>query len=250
MLSGFADRSDYADFPTADKTIVDLGEIEKALNFFRNHDVEKVMFAGAVKRPDFSKISPDAKAAMWMLKLGRKIFSGDDALLRGLSTLLREEGFELMNGADLLRDVFVSAGICTQKHPTVAEYDDIKKGFAVAKMLGSLDVGQSVVVWTGLVLGVECVEGTDALIKRCAKLRESGNGGVLVKVVKPQQDRKLDLPTIGKKTVDLLHSNNFSGIALEADGCMILEKKIVIDQLNQFGMFLCGCDEKFLNQRS
>ncbi|MDR3155865.1 MAG: UDP-2,3-diacylglucosamine diphosphatase LpxI [Holosporaceae bacterium] len=250
LLKGFAVLSDYADCSAIAETVVDFGEIEKALSFFRKHRVKKIALAGTVKRPDFFKMSMDATAAFWLLKLGKKIFSGDDALLRGIAALLQQEGFELINGTDLMLDAFVPVGVCTEKHPTVAEYCDMKKGFDVAKALGGLDVGQSVIVWNGLVLGVECFEGTDELIERCARLRKVENGGILIKAVKPQQDRKLDLPTIGKNTVNLLHKNGFSGVALEADGCIVLEKKHVIGQLDQFGMFLCGCDKKFLDQMS
>jgi DUF1009 family protein len=250
-LDGFSVRSNYVDFSTIAKTNVGLGEVGKALNFLRKHGVKKIVFAGTVERPNFSKISLDATAALWLLKLGKKIFSGDDALLRGISVILQQEGFELVDGTDLMTDdAFIPTGVCTKKHPTIAVYRDIKKGFCVAKALGALDVGQSVIVMDGLILGMECVEGTDALIKRCAKLRKSKKGGILVKVVKPQQDRKFDLPTIGKKTVDLLHNNGYAGVALESNGCIVIEKQSVIDQLNQFGMFLCGCNKEFLDQKS
>ncbi|GHT91364.1 hypothetical protein FACS1894122_03670 [Alphaproteobacteria bacterium] len=219
---------------------VNLGEISKALNFFHENEVTEVVFAGGVKRPNFNKLSLDKKGASWMLKLGKAVFSGDDALLRKLSSLLEEEGFKILAGTDLLDDVFVKNGVFSRYHPSESDHEDIKKGFEVAKAIGKMDIGQSVVVCDGIILGVECVEGTDALIDRCAQLRKSDHGGILVKVSKPQQDYRLDLPTIGIDTINRLNKNGFCGVAVEAGKCIVINKKAVIEQVDDFSMFFCG----------
>lgn len=111
------------------------------------------------------------------MKLGRSVFAGDDVLLKSIAELLQQEGFAVISGTDLLEDTFLDRGVFSKVKPTEQEWEDIRKGFEVAKTIGRLDIGQSVIVCDGDVLGIECVEGTDELIKRCAKLRKQKSGG-------------------------------------------------------------------------
>lgn len=224
-----------------------IGKIGSAIKFFHAHNVNKVVFAGAVKRPNFKELSLDTKGASWLLKLGKSIFAGDDVLLRAVSDLLRDEGFCIISGTDLIGDIFVESGIFSKKNPTESEWRDIKKGFEVAKAIGSLDIGQSVIVCEGDILGVECVEGTNELIKRCAKLRKQKSGGVLVKASKPQQDRRLDLPTVGLETFENLRLNGFVGLAVESKNCIVLDKDELIKQFDDFSMLFVGIDDKHGN---
>jgi DUF1009 family protein len=222
------------------KLSINLGEIGKAIDFFHENNVKKVIFAGHVKRPDFNKLFLDPKGRKWLLKLGKAIFAGDDALLRAVSDLLRVEGFELMAGTDLLDNVFLGDGIFSRRRPSESDMKDIKIGFESAKRLGTQDIGQSSIVFQGKILGTEDADGTDALIERCAKSRESSIGGILVKVSKPQQDHRLDLPTVGMDTIDKLQKHSFDGLAIEAHRCIILNKKAVIDRANKLGIFVAG----------
>lgn len=224
-----------------------IGKIGSAIKFFHEHNVNKVVFAGAVKRPNFKELSLDAKGASWLLKLGKSIFAGDDALLRAVSDLLRDEGFEIISGTDLIGNIFVDSGVFSKRKPTKSEWMDIKKGFEVAKTIGSLDIGQSVIVCEGDVLGVECVEGTNELIKRCAKLRKQKSGGILVKTSKPQQNRCLDLPTVGLETFENLRLNGFVGLAVESGSCIVLDKNELIKKFDDFSMFFVGIDDKHGN---
>lgn len=221
-----------------------IGKIGSAVKFFHEHNVNKVVFAGAIKRPNFKELSLDAKGASWLLKLGKSIFAGDDVLLRAISNLLCDEGFEIVSGTDLIDDIFMDSGVFSKRNPTKSEWIDIKKGFEVAKTIGSLDIGQSVIVCEGDILGVECVEGTNELIKRCAKLRKQKSGGILVKASKPQQDRRLDLPTVGLKTFENLQLNGFSGLAVESESCIVLDRDELIKQFDDFSMFFVGVDDK------
>jgi DUF1009 family protein len=243
FLNGFCDAQNWPDVP---QLSVNIGEIGKALEFFHNNNVVKVVFAGGVKRPNFNQLSMDTTGASWLAKLGKNIFFGDDTLLRSIAHLLESEGFELISGADLLNDVFLSIELATTTIPSDADYKDIACGFHIAKSIGELDVGQAVVVDQGLILGIECVEGTDQLIERCASLRKSPKGGVLVKVAKPQQSLKMDLPTIGEKTIENLHKYGFSGVAVEAQKCILVNKQSVIERANELGIFLIGVDGESL----
>ena len=221
-----------------------IGKIGAAIDFFHQNNVNKIIFAGAVKRPNFKELSLDAKGTAWLLKLGKSIFAGDDVLLKAVADLLRSEGFEIISGTDFIDDVFVQNRVLSEKKPTELEWMDIKKGFEVAKTIGSLDIGQSVVVCNGDVLGIECVEGTDELIKRCVSLRKQQTGGILVKVSKPQQDQRLDLPTVGLNTIKNLHKHGFSGIAIESGHCIVIDKENFIKQINDFSMLFVGTDGK------
>jgi DUF1009 family protein len=249
FLKGLADEGLWEDFFRKNQLhlsgknlsiIVNFGEIGKAMGFLHRCGVKKVIFAGNVKRPNFSELSLDIKATSWLMQLGKKILRGDDDLLRAIASLLQNEGFAVMSGADLLDDVFLPEGFFTQKHPSAPEYEDIQMGFAVAKTIGQLDIGQSVVVHNGLVLGVECVEGTDALLDRCATLRKSPSGGILIKASKPQQDERFDLPTVGLETIRRLVLKKFSGVAFEAQKCIVLDAKAAIEMANGGGVFICG----------
>jgi len=117
---------------------------------------------------------------------------------------------------------------------------DIKRGIEVARGLGALDVGQAVVVQQGIVLGVEAIEGTDRLIRRCGELRREGPGGVLVKMKKPGQDRRLDLPTIGVNTVREAASAGLRGIAVETGGALVLGRDAVTAEADRMGLFVIG----------
>lgn len=113
---------------------------------------------------------------------------------------------------------------------------------AVARALGALDVGQAVVVQQGIVLGVEAAEGTDALLRRCKGLGQDGPGGVLVKVKKPMQERRVDLPAIGPRTVPAAADAGLRGIALEAGGALVIDRKLVIEAADSAGLFIVGIE--------
>ncbi|MDR2268324.1 MAG: UDP-2,3-diacylglucosamine diphosphatase LpxI [Holosporaceae bacterium] len=230
-----ASLRDYKEIPALS---VKIGDVGRAIDFFRENNVRQLVLAGHVTRPNFNDLALDKKGASWLLKLGKSIFAGDDALLKKLSQLLKEEGFEIIAGTDLIDDVFLSEGTVTEVSPDEFDMNDIEKGFEVAKVIGNLDIGQSIIIHQGLIIGVECVEGTDTLIDRCAALRKSSGGGVLVKASKPQQDYRMDLPVVGINTVQKLHEHKFTGLAVETEMCIVLNRELVIEQLNNFGMFM------------
>jgi hypothetical protein len=117
---------------------------------------------------------------------------------------------------------------------------DIARGLSVVKALGEADVGQAVIVQQGIVLGVEASEGTDALIARCAALKREGPGGVLVKLAKPQQDDRFDLPTIGPETIAAAAKTGLSGIAIEAGRSLVIDRDKVRQLADEAGIFVVG----------
>jgi hypothetical protein len=141
---------------------------------------------------------------------------------------------------DILGDLKAPEGVLGRHAPDTAARNDIARGLAVAKQLGLVDVGQAVVVQQGIVLGVEAIEGTDALLRRCGSLRRSTGGGVLVKISKPKQDRRGDPPVIGAATIGEAAAAGLAGIAVEAGGVLILDRKEVVQLADDKKLFLVG----------
>ncbi|MDR1334162.1 MAG: lipid-A-disaccharide synthase [Holosporaceae bacterium] len=238
FLNGFCNSENWPDVP---HTTINFGEIEKAIDFLKQYAVKKIVFAGKVKRPNFDQISLDKKARYWILQLGKTICAGDDALLRGVANLIQHEGFEIISGTDLLGDIFLPVGIFSKQKPSKADYASIEIGIAAAKELGLSDEGQSVVVCDGEIIGKEDAAGTNALLERCG-VELKGHGGILVKISKPQQDDRFDLPTIGVETIEMLHKNGFRGVLLEANKCLVIHKEEVIKRANELRIFIEAVD--------
>ena len=216
-----------------------FGAVADIFAFLRHEGVNELVFAGPVRRPAFAEIMPDWQGAKILARLGARSL-GDDGLLRSLTAILEEEGFRVIGIHHVLEDLLAPAGPLGAHRPDAAADADIARGLEVAHSLGRLDVGQAAVVQQGLVLGVEGIEGTDALLARCATLRRDGPGGVLVKLKKPQQDHRLDLPTIGVATVENAASAGLRGIAIEAGGTLVIDRSEVVAAADRLGLFVVG----------
>lgn len=221
-----------------------FGAIGEILRYMKHNSVTHIVMAGGMRRPAWSEIKFDWKGAQWFAKLSLAKMglnaSGDDGLLRQIEGFLKEEGFDVMSATDILDNLLIPQGVLGQHQPDSTDYDDIQRGIKVAQLLGEADVGQSVVVQEGLVLGVEAIEGTANLLARCETLRRGGRGGVLVKIAKPNQSRTIDLPTIGIDTIHQAKSAGLRGIAIEAGSTQILDAEAVIKAADSAGLFLIG----------
>ena len=215
-----------------------LGSIGKILDHLKKHNIKKIVFAGNIKRPSLKELQVDWVGAKWLKTLGIKALKGDDALLSGILELLQKEGFEILKPSDFLDNLMLPAGILTKVAPTPDDYLDIERGVQILKTLSPLDVGQSIVVQQGLVLGIEAIEGTKTLIERCASLKREGSGGVLVKMAKTTQNKKIDLPTIGPETIDGLKKAGFVGIAAEAKVTQVIDFEQTVKLANEMGLFI------------
>lgn len=235
-LEGQADHPAIEDAPHA---WVRLGAAADAERLLKGAGVEEVIFAGHVRRPSLREIRPDARAAKVLFKATMKAL-GDDGLLGTIIKEFEKSGLRVVGPEAVLADLLAPHGDLGRHTPDEAARRDIDRGVVVAKALGAADVGQSVVVQEGIVLGVEAIEGTDALIARCADLKRVGAGGVLVKLVKPGQDRRIDLPTIGVRTVEGAAAAGLRGIAVEAGGTQIIERKAVAAAADEAGLFVTG----------
>jgi len=219
---------------------VPLGKIGTTISRLKSEDCEEVVLAGPVRRPSFSKLKPDMRAIKLLGKIRKAAGQGDDAILSILVEELESENFRVVGADDLLCDVAAPEGDLTMNTPDKLAKQDINLGIRVARALGSLDVGQAVVVQHGIVLGVEAIEGTDALLRRCSKVKREVQGGVLVKLKKPQQERRTDLPTIGADTVRLAAEIGLNGIAVEEGQSLILDRNEVVSEANRLGLFVIG----------
>jgi DUF1009 family protein len=219
---------------------IKLGALGKAFEIMRGNDVGSLVMAGRIERPSITTLRPDATTARLLAKLGTKLFAGDDRLLSTIIKFMEEEGFSVVGIDDVLDDVLMPEGLITKVFPNKQSQADIEIGVAMAKEIGRLDIGQAVVVQQGHVLGVEAMEGTDNLIARCGALKTAERGGVLVKVKKPHQERRVDLPTIGVETVRRVAEAGLLGIAIEAGGSLIVDRKAVEREANEHNVFVVG----------
>ncbi len=229
--------------PNAPVSWIRLGALGKGLKLLKKNKVEEVVMIGAVKRPSFTGLFPDWKCFTMLLKHGKKAL-GDDALLKILIAELEKSGFKVKGIDDILPHLLIKKGVYGRIFPTEQDIRDINRGKEVARKLGEVDVGQSVIVQQGLVLAVEGIEGTDALIQRSKALKRKGGRGVLVKTAKPQQDRRADLPTIGPNTVQAVAEAGLAGIAVQADSVLFSEADKAVKLANQLGIFITGVEVK------
>jgi DUF1009 family protein len=235
-LSGFADPHTFEE-PLQEW--MRLGEAGGVFDRLRAADVSTVVMAGAVRRPTFAELRPDLQTAALFARLAGRAL-GDDGLLRALIGELERQGFTVIGPDEILADLVARPGTLGRQAPDEQARADIALGMKTARELGRLDVGQAAVVQQGLVLGVEDAEGTAALIARCAALKREGPGGVLVKMKKPQQDRRADLPVIGPDTVRQAADAGLRGIAVEAGGSLIIDADSVTAAADVAGLFVIG----------
>ncbi len=219
---------------------VTLGEVGRAIRHLHDAAVRDVVMIGGIHRPSLAKMKMDFRGVQLLAKLGWRQGRGDDHLLRTITSELESEGFQVIGADQLLETIVAAEEVMTKTKPGSSAGRDIALGIEAASTLGLLDIGQSVVVQQGTVLGVEAIEGTDALLERVALLKRDGPGGVLVKMKKPNQDRRADLPTIGEKTILAAAAAGLEGIAVHAGHCLIVERDHVIKTADREGLFIIG----------
>lgn len=228
-----------ADAITNPDAWVRLGAAGKAIDLLKAEGIDTLVMAGHVRRPALAELKPDFRTLQLFARLGKRAL-GDDTLLRAVAQELEHEGFKIIAPHELDPTLLSPVGALSSRQPNEAEQADIARGIEVARTLGNLDVGQGCVVQQGIVLAVEAVEGTDAMLSRCQKLRRKGAGGVLVKACKPQQDLRIDLPTIGLRTLTKAYQAGLAGIAVQAGASLLLDQDEVRATADRLGLFVTG----------
>ncbi len=242
-LKGFAEASLLEEF---DGPELSVGEIGRLIQLMKKEGCEEMVFAGSLKRPDFSALKLDLKGVQSLPKILAAAKKGDDALLRAVMDVFAEAGFRIVGADDVLNDLLVQAGPLGAMSPGADHWPDIRRAAEVAKISGSLEIGQGAVSCASLILAVEAQEGTDRMLARVAELPVEIRGtpearrGVLVKRPKPQQERRIDLPTIGVTTVQGAAKAGLAGIAVEAGAALVVDRGNVANAANELGIFIYG----------
>ncbi|AYD01393.1 UDP-2,3-diacylglucosamine diphosphatase LpxI [Neorhizobium sp. NCHU2750] len=233
-------------FETISLGVGNLADIEKS---FKQKGVGRVvMSGGVVRRPDWRDIRPTFKTILKMPSVVRTLLShGDDTVLQMVIQLIEAMGCEVVGAHDIAPGLLARIGPLGRMSPAGDDLRDIDKATEAARMLGHLDIGQGAVSVGGRVIALEGVEGTDSMLQRVASLRAEGRisarrRGVLVKLCKPQQDMRADLPTIGPSTIENAAKAGLAGVAVEAGGALVLEEEAVIAAADAAGIFVCGID--------
>ena len=211
-----------------------LGELSKLIETFQREGVRRAVMAGQVKHKQiFSNIRPDWRLAKLLLSLGTR---NTDSLLGAVAKTLADEGITLENSTAFLEPLLAKSGVLTKREPTAPEKKNIDYGHAVARHLAQYDIGQTVVVAESACVAVEAMEGTDAAIERAGQIMRSlaGDASTLsreltvVKIAKPNQDMRFDVPVVGVKTIEVMRRAGATCLALDAGKCLLLDGKAVI----------------------
>jgi DUF1009 family protein len=218
---------------------VSLGQLGRALDAFKKEGVTEAVMAGQVKhRQIFSGIVPDLKM---MALLARLAVKNTDSLIGAVADFLAGEGIQLLPSTALLADQMAVPGPMTRRKPSKDEREDIAYGRRIALSLADLDLGQTVVVKDRAAVAVEAMEGTDEVIRRAGKI--AGAGTTVVKVAKPRQDMRFDVPVVGTATVDVLREAAAAVLALDAGRTLLLDKDRVLAAADSAGIAVWGMSE-------
>jgi DUF1009 family protein len=221
-----------------------LGELSRLIETFQREGVRRAIMAGQVKHKQiFSSIRPDWRLAKLLLSLGTR---NTDSLLGAVAKVLAEEGIVLENSTSFLEPLLVKAGVLTRRSPTPQEKKNIDYGREVARHLAQYDIGQTVVVAETACVAVEAMEGTDATIERAGGIMRSLEGDAstlgreltVVKIAKPNQDMRFDVPVVGVKTIEVMSQAGATCLALDAGKCLPLDGQAIITAADSFGIVI------------
>jgi DUF1009 family protein len=224
-----------------------VGKAGSVIKFLRDGGVDEAVFAGKFPKSLIVKgvLNPDLRLLRFLFNLKDK---GDDSILNAVEKELSKDGIKLLDMRDFSKGLLTPEGILTRKGPKKDEWKDIKYGFRIAKGVGRLDIGQTVVVKGQAVMAVEAIEGTDDAILRGGKL--AGGGAVVVKVSRPDQDMRLDVPVVGLRTLGCIIKAGIRVLAVEAQSSIFLDKEDFIKKAAAAGVSVVGVSEASLKDKS
>ncbi|HKA34914.1 MAG TPA: UDP-2,3-diacylglucosamine diphosphatase LpxI [Candidatus Binatia bacterium] len=229
-----------------DVTWVYVGELGKIIRTFQHAGVNEAVMVGGIKKIKlFSNFRPDLRGAAFLARVRSR---EDDQLLRGVAGELEKDGIRVLESTLFLSEIIPGEGPLTRRSPTIEEWKDIRLGFETAKEIGRLGIGQCVVVKRRVVVAVEAVEGTDAAIRRGGELGK--DGFVAVKVSKPQQDLRFDVPAVGLDTIRMMRELKGAVLAVEAGKTILIEKDELIAEAERAGIAVVGVSEKLLEGKT
>jgi DUF1009 family protein len=235
----FADLSDAATRAKAAIHWISLGELGKCITLLKSAGISHAVMAGQVKHTKIfaGGIIPDAKFRSVLMKLP---FRNTDGLIGAVASVLKDEGIELIDSTSLLKPMLASAGIMTRRAPNDEEQKDLEFGYGIADSIAGMDVGQTIAVKHRAVVAVEAMEGTDEVIGRAGHL--AGPGVRIIKVAKPSQDMRFDVPVIGLATILAMRTAGATALSIDADKALMFEREQLIASADEAGITIVGRD--------
>jgi DUF1009 family protein len=216
-----------------------LGQLGKIIDFFKRQGITKTVFIGSITKTNiFRDVRPDLKALGLWNKLNIK---QDDAILRAVADKLEEDGIEVISSTEYVPELLFPHGILSRKKPSKDQRADIVFGWEIARSMGSLDIGQCAVVRNQTVLAIEAIEGTDAAIRRGGSLGKEK--AVVVKLRKPNQDLRFDLPAVGIQTIESMKEVKAAVLAVEAGNALLFDSESFINAADAAGIVVIGVTE-------
>ncbi len=210
-----------------------IGQIKRLIKFFKKNRITEAVMIGAIKKPGaILDIRPDMKALSLIAEMRHN--THDDGMLRAFAKVIEDEGILVRSSTFLLPELLARDGCWTKRKPTKAEQPDIDLGWKMAKGVGGLDIGQCVVVSNGTVMAVEAIDGTDSTISRGGRLCKGH--AVVVKVCKPMQDFRFDVPAVGAQTIRTMHESGATVLVIEAGKSLVFDKEEMIQLADQWGI--------------
>jgi DUF1009 family protein len=241
-MVGFYRNTDPETMECADSVLeLKLGQFNKLISFFKKNNVGRIVMAGTIDKAKALDIRPDLRAAKLLFSLKGK---GDDALLRAISRELEKEGFVVAKAHEIVPELLTPVGLLTKCRPSKENRLDILHGWEIAKTIGGLDIGQTIVVKRQVVTAVEALEGTDKAILRGGEL--GGPGGTVIKVFKPGQEDRIDLPSFGMQTIEVLKAAGISCLAVEAGNSLFFNREESLVLADRQGICVVGVNQDFL----
>ncbi len=219
---------------------VRLGAAGKIIQSLKEQNVEEIVMVGAVRRPSIMTLFPDWRAISIIFRIGSIMLGGDNSLLTAIAEEFEREGFKVIGIDELLSDLLAPAGPFGMIKPNSQDLKFIQSGILQAQIIGQQDTGQAIVIQNNTIIGTENKSGTDELIKRCRNTVSDHGKPILIKIKKPDQDRRVDLPTIGVRTVQLAAECGFSGIVVETGQTLVVDRAKVTKMADQCGLFVIG----------
>ncbi|HWR73457.1 MAG TPA: UDP-2,3-diacylglucosamine diphosphatase LpxI [Nitrospirota bacterium] len=219
---------------------VKVGQLGKIIAIFKEQGIKDVLMAGGIRKTRlFGGAAPDLRGIAFLAKM---LYRKDDAMLRGVAEELESEGITVRESTLYLPNLLAPAGVLTRRKPSREEQRDIEFGWQMAKEIGRLDIGQTIVVKDQAVLAVEAIEGTDEAIRRGARFCKEG--AVVVKICKPTQDFRFDLPAVGAETIRIMREVKASCLAVEAGKTVLFERDQVVRDADRAGISLVAMDDQ------
>ena len=227
-----------------------FGQFGSFCRIARSEGCQEVVFLGSVVRPAIWQLRPDLKTLRLLPRVFQIFRGGDDHLLSGIASIFEEHGFRVIAVQEVAPEIVMPEGVLGRHRPKQQDLADIEKGMAVLNAISSFDIGQAAVIGDGRVLALEAAEGTDQMLTRVAQLRQSGqietgsSRGVLVKAAKRGQDLRLDLPSIGPRTIEGAVQARLAGIAVVAGSSLVANCELLRQSADREGLFVVGVRDK------